>query len=1023
MPSSFDLTRFAIDRDRITIVLVAILLVSGVIAYNTLPKAQDPGFIIRTAVVTTLFPGASPERVELLVTDRLEETIQEMPEVDTITSSSRTGRSTVQVNFRESYTDMRPIFDDLRRKIGDIDDLPAGAERPVVNDEFGDVFGSVYALTGDGFSYAELKTIADEIRDVILLDPDVAKVTIHGAQEEAIFVDYQNAVLTEQNLSPQQLVAALEGTNILSSGGSVVSSGERIALEPSGNFESVDALAQTILQTPGGTVTTLGDIANVYRGYRDPPREIARVNGEPALVLAVSLRAGGDILKLGERLTDLIPRIEASYPWGIELHRVWFQADLVRTNVDNFASNLLQAVGIVVVVMVLFLGLRTGVVVATLIPTTIIVTFFLMEQFDITINQVSLAALIISLGLLVDNAIVVVEGIITKREKGWNGLDAAIESGRELRVPLLVSSLTTAAAFMPIALAESAVGEYTADIFYVVTITLLTSWLLAMTLIPMLGARALDIEAVDDKPDGTAKRIYRQTLVRAVRHPWVALAITVGVFMSALWGLGFVPQVFIPPSEDPVFTATLELPLGTDIETTQDVVESLDQYVTSNYTSQDGSIEAGVSTWVAFVGDGGPRFALGLDPPSTNPANAFVVFTAEDNDVVDAIVADLADYARAHNPDLAAKVSRLENGPPVGFPIVIRIAGIDADVLMREAAEITDFLYGLPAVRSVTNTWGLQTKKIVVSVDQDRALRAGVTSADVAYSLRTGLSGAAMTEYREGDQVIPVNLRTVAAERDDIDKLYGLSVFSSRGTAVPLTQVADVRLDFQPGVIERRNRARTVSLNVQLRDGVTATEATQAIEPFLESKTFAPGHRFAVGGEVEESGSANASIAAKLPLAGMAILLLLIWQFNSMRRSAIVLLTIPLGLIGATIGLLVGQSSFGFFTILGIISLSGIIINNAIVLLDRIQLEEDAGRDRPSAVVEAAIQRFRPILLTTATTVLGMTPLIWGGGPMFRPMAITIIGGLAFATLLTLVVVPVLFVLFFRVSYSSYRAA
>ena len=1022
-----DLTRTAIERNRVTITVVSLLIIAGVLAFQTIPKAQDPGFIIRTVLITTRFPGASPERVEQLVTDKIEKKAQEMPEIDNIISESRTGISIVTVNFKESYKIMRPIFDDLRRKIDTVvPDLPQGTSPPEINDEFGDVFGVVYTLTGDGFSYAELKTVADELRDVLLNEPDIAKVDIHGAQQEVVFVEYNNARLSELGLSPKQLSASLASVNILSPGGDIISGRERITLEPTGNYESLDDLRRTVIELPGGALVYLEDIVSVYRGYKDPPKSVARVNGQPTLALAVSMREGGDILKLGARLKVLVPELIAEYPWGVNLETVWYQSDLVETNVNNFSRSLLQAIVIVIVVMIGFLGLRTGLVVGALIPVTMISTFFAMQVFDISINQISLAALIISLGLLVDNAIVIVESILVKRERGVSAIDAAVESGRELRTPLLISSLTTAVAFMPIAMAKSAVGEYTSDIFYVVGLALLISWLLAMTFIPLLTTFALkcntDAAPVDNPFDGRWYRLYRSLLGMSLRCPYRFIGIVILMFAVAIAGMGLVRQEFIAPSEDPVFTAKLEMPLGTSIEASQRIIDDVDKYVHRTFY-QPESGDPAIRNWLTFIGEGGPRFQLSLNPPNPNPANTFLIANTTSGDRVEEVIRGIEAYVRETHPDLAAQVKRLENGPPVGYPIIVRLSGQNIDSLYSMADQVTAYLYGNPAVSDVKNTWGLQTKKLLVRVNQELARRSGVTSEDVAYSLQAGLTGIDLTQYREDDELIPVTLRTVAADRQDFSKLDGLSVYSQgTGRHVPLKQVADVELTFESGVIERRDRKRTLSLNVQLAIGATAAEVVDTLVPWLEqAETKWPrGHQFEIGGETEESGDANASIAAELPVAGMIILLLLVGQFNSLRRPAIILATIPLGLIGVTFGLLVANSSFGFFTILGLIALSGIIINNAIVLLDRIAIEiKEFNRTEAEAVFEATQQRLRPILLTTATTVLGMMPLLWGGTAMFVPMAITIMFGLAFATALTLLVVPVFYSLFFRVSFSK----
>lgn len=1021
-----NLTAYAIKNNRVTLTIVALIIVAGSLAFESLPKAQDPGFVVRTAVITTSFPGASPERVELLVTDKIEKVIQEMPEIDSITSESRTGISIINANFKESYKIMRPIFDDLRRKVDTVtSDLPQGARIPEVNDEFGDVFGSVYTLAGDGFSYAELKTVADELRDELLKEPDIAKVSIHGAQQEVIFVEYNNSRLAELALSPQQLSASFAAVNILLSGGDIVSGRERIALEPTGNFESVEDLQRTVISLPDGSLVYLEDIADVYRSYTDPPESISRVNGEATLAVAVSMRDGGDILKLGERLDELMPELVAKYPWGIEIEKIWFQADLVEQTVQSFSSSLVQAIVIVVLVMVGFLGLRTGLVVGSLIPTTMVASFFVMQVFGITINQISLTALIIALGLLVDNAIVVVESIIVKRENGKDAIEAAIESGVELKTPLLVSSLTTVAAFMPIGMAKSAVGEYTADIFYVVGIALLMSWLMAMTFVPMLSTVALKTRP--KKSDaaepfgGRWYQYYRDILGVALRCQYRFLLIVVGLFVLAVGGMSLVRQEFIAPSEDPVFSAKLELPLGTSIESSQAVIAGVDNFIKETYYAP-ATGEPLIRNWLTFIGEGGPRFQLSLNPPNPNPANTFVVANTFDGKDVVEVIAGIEQYVRENHPDLVAQVKRLDNGPPVDYPIIVRISGGDIDTLYGIADQVSEFLYAQPEITFTQNTWGLQTKKLLVNVDQELARRSGVTSEDVAYSLQAGLTGIELTQYRERDELIPVTLRTVAADRQDFSKLDGLSVYSQiTGNNVPLKQVADVALVFEPGIIERRDRDRTMSLNVQLHPDSTAAEVAAVLEPWLAEVAldWPGGHDYEIGGETESSGDANASIAAELPLAGMIILLLLVGQFNSLRRPAIILSTIPLGLIGVTFGLLIANSSFGFFTILGVISLCGIIINNAIVLLDRIAIEiGDFGRSQADAIMVACQQRLRPILLTTATTVLGMTPLLWGGTAMFKPMAITIIFGLTFATALTLIVVPVLYAMFFRVSFS-----
>ena len=1020
-----NITRYAIEHNRVTFIFTLMLVISGVLAYQALPKAENPGFTIRTVVIQTFLPGASPERVEQLITDKIEKKVQEMPEVDFISSETRTGTSIINVNFKERYTAMRPIFDDLRRKVNDITgDLPKGVDGPHINDEFGDVFGSVYALTGDGYSNAELKVVADEIRDRLLKEADIAKVTIHGARQETIFIEYDDARLAAFGLSPSTLTSLVDSVNILSSGGNVVSGRERIVLEPTGNFESIDELARSIITLPDNSTVYLGDIVNIYRGYQDPPQNHARANGKSSLIIAASLREGGDILKLGKRLDAIIPDIEARYPWGVSLEKIWFQADIVVNNVNDFLRNLMQAIAIVIVVMVVFLGLRTGFVVAALIPCTMIISFYVMQLAGITVNIISLAALIIALGLLVDNAIVMVESILVKRSSGMAGVEAAIETGRELRMPLLVSSLTTAAAFMPIALAESAVGEYTSDIFYVVAIALLVSWLLAMTLIPMLTTATLKVEqqpATNNPEKSRWLLLYQRILETALKARWLFVGLVVFSFWLALWAMQFVDKQFIAPSGDPIFNGTLEFPLGTSIETSEQAIRDLDRFIEETYYQPEQG-PAKVKNWLNFVGDGGPRFTLGLNPPNPNPANSFLIANTVKGSDVEEVVDGIRSYLTQNYPDMTHQIVRLENGPPVGYPVQVRISGPDIDNLYRLAEQVSDFLYTQPGVLSVKNTWGLPTKKLVVDIDQQRAFMAGVSNNDVAYSLEASLVGIDLSQYREDDKLIPITLRTIPSDREDFSKLDGLTIYSrTSNLSVPLKQVADIHLTFEPGVIRRRDRERTLTVQAQLKPDFSATEINQLLTPWLQeaSADWPRDFNYSIGGEAEESSEANASIAAKLPLALMAILSLLVLQFNSARRPLIILSTIPLGLIGVTFGLLVAQSSLGFFSLLGILALSGIIINNAIVLIDRIKIEiEELGKPPQQALVDACLQRFRPILLTTATTVLGMMPLWWGGNAMFVPMAITMIFGLLFATLLTLLVVPVLYAILFKVKAS-----
>lgn len=1024
-----NITRTAVNNRVTVYALVVLISLAGILSYFGLPKQQDPGFTIRAAVVTTQFPGASPQRVEQLVTDKIEQAIREMPELDNVTSESKPGFSFVTANFKESYTEMQPIFDKLRRKVDAVKGLPSGINGPNINDEYGDVFGSVLALTAEGFSFAESKEIAEEIRDQLLDLENVAKVSLQGIQEEEIYVEYDLAQLRQLGISPQQLTQTLAGVNIIRGGGEIVTGTERITLEPSGNFETLNDLKRTVIQIPGSNrITYLEDIANVYRDYVDPVSSVAHYNGESAVVLGISLREGGNILDLGHELAVALPKIVAAYPHGFDLNPVYLEATVVDNGVNNFLSNLLQAIVIVIVVVLIFLGLRVGMIVGTLVPCTIFASLMVMSFLGITINQISLAALIISLGLLVDNAIVIAESILVRRQQGEQAADAAIAAGREMAIPLLTSSLTTSAAFLPIFLAESAVGEYTADIFKVVSIALLSSWMLALAFIPVISIGLIKIRKNQkaENHDSIMYRVYTSILRTSVKNRTLFLILTGAIFYSAIWALQFVPSVFIPPKTDPIIQGTMSLPKGVSIETTRDVVSDIESFIADQLliTENDAPNEQKtVVNWASWIGESAPRYTLGLDPGSAEPGSVAMLLNTKNYLDIPETVRRIQDYARTAHPDLDVQLRKIENGVPIAYPVVVRVSGDSLETLYQIIEPITSKLQQTPGVLSVNNDWGVRTKKLLINVDQERARLAGVTNEDIAISLQAGLSGIELTQFREGDTLIPVTLRSVASDRQDIGKLEGLTIYSqSSSQSVPLRQVAELEIAWQPAIIKRRDRSRTIAVQAQLLPGYTATEINNEFIPWLNGivAEWPEGYEFELGGESETSGDANAAIAEKLPIAGMLILLLLIMQFNSIRKPAMILLTIPLGLVGVAYGLLIAKSVFGFFTILGIISLSGIVINNAIVLLDRIDIEiEQNGLTPQDAVFSACKQRLRPILLTTATTIGGMLPLWISHDPMFETMAVTIMFGLLFATLLTLLFIPVLYSIFFRVNFSQ----
>ena len=1057
-----DLTRVAIEKDRVTAVILLFLIAAGVTAYQRLPRAEDPEITYRWAVVLTRLPGASPDRVEHLVTDPIEATLQEIPEIEYIASRSRTGVSLITVRVRDDVGDVQPIWDNLRRKVARVaPDLPAGAIGPLVNDEFGDIFGIIVTLTGDGYSYADLKQIADAVRDDLLRIDNVAKVDIYGAQDERIFVDYEHERLAEMGLAPLQLRSILESVNVLIPGGEVRTAVERIALQPTGRFESVDDLRRTIVALPGRSeLVALEDLASISRGYVEPPTQLVYASGAPALALAISMRAGGNVIALGVDVRREIARLGARYPIGVEFDIVRFQPEVVSARLRTFIGSMIQSVGIVVVVLLLFMGLRTGFVVASLVPVTILGALFLMWVLGIGLHQVSLAGLILALGMLVDNAIVMTDAVTLQMRVGRRPIEAAVTAARELRSPLLVASLTTAAAFLPIFLAQSGTGEYTAPLFKVVTITLLASWVLALTLTPLLCARLLrsrttereeadageldeNVIAALERADHTAAgeiygsrfyRTYRALLLAGLRHRALALAMVAALFLAAMLGFRFLPSTFFPPSDEALFTAAYDLPAGTSVERTAEVVEAIDRFVARELRADAVRPPAGageprpegVTNWITFVGNGGPRFYTAHVPESSSAEHAFTILNATSRAVItDTLIPRIQAFCRKRFPDLRVTLRTLQIGTPFTAPVEVRLSGRDQEALFDVVAGVKARLRATRGARDVVDDWGPRSKKFVIDVDQARARRAGVTNHDVAISLRAALSGFETTQYQEAGTHIPVLLRSTVAGVADPSMLDSLTVHAQvTGRAVPLLQVATPELMWEPSTVRRRNRVRTVTVASDVAPGVTPSEVVAQLRPWLDAEQarWPLGFHYEFGGEEERSVEANRSIIVNLPVAALVIALLLVGQFNSIRRAVIILLTIPLGLIGVVAGLFIAQSYFGFMTLLGVVGLAGIVINNAIVIIDRIGTEIDQyGLDPRRAIVGAAQRRCRPIVLTTVTTVAGLIPLWVGGGPLWEPMAVSIIFGLLFATVLTLGVVPILYSVFFGVRFNRFE--
>ncbi len=998
-------------NSRVSSAFILFLLLAGMLAYINMPRAKDGAVIMRTAVLTTKFAGATPSRIESLVTVPLERAIRQMPEVRMIRSESKNSFSNIFVSIKVEYSDMDKVWQKLRKKINFVQ-LPKEASKPYLGDEFTETYGTLVTLVGEGFSYAELEKVASEVKEEFLTLKDVGKVDLLGLQQERIYVEFSNAKLAEVGLSPAELGEIIRKRNIITPGGAITIGPQRLILEPTGNIKSIEELGKTIIPIPAkNSVVFLEDIANIRSGYSEPRDPMVRYQKEQSIVIAVSLNASSNILDLGRELKAKIKTLKTLYPIGIEFDFAFNEAEIVEEIIDNFMSSLLQAILIVIGVMFLTLGWRVGFVVATLIPASMLTALFFMERLDIGLNQVSLAALIISLGLLVDNAIVMTEAITVRLDEGFKSIDAAKASVSELSVSLLTSSLTTAAAFLPIYLAESAASEYISSLFIVVSIVLLTSWVYSITLTPVLSILLLKKSKVDFSYNNPLCNAFKNYLVFSLRYRYASLLMVVVVAVVGFSLFRYVPQIFFPPADAPSITLKIELPLGTHIDRTLEITQKVEEFL-------DKRRPEFVHDYTSFVGKGSPRYWINNTPKGEASNYAEILVNMNSLDTFDVFANDLDKFALESFSDALISIQKLVNGPPASYPFELLITGKDIGAITERAREVKEKLHTLAGVREIGDDWGIWSQKLVVEINPSLAYHAGVSYSNIANSLQTALSGQGITQLRREDKSIPIVLRSSHSQRDDLDTLESTLVFvPAKGTSVPLTQVADIDIMWEPPKIMRYNGQHTITVRCKT-EGTTAFDIMNQVNPWLETLDWKAGYRYEYGGEIKNSRIAEESISKKLPIAAMIIILLLIVQFNSVRRTFIILITIPLGIVGVVLGLLVTKSYFGFMTYLGVISLTGIVINNAIILIERIELEiKETGMSPQDAIIEAAQRRMRPITLTTMTTVGGLLPLWLGGGGMWEPMAIAIIFGLAFATVLTLGVVPLFYSLIFNVKY------
>jgi multidrug efflux pump len=1033
----FNLSKWALDHPALTRYLMIVLMLLGAAAFFQLGQDEDPPFTFRAMVVRTYWPGATAQQVAEQVTDKIERTLQEVPYADIIRSYSKPGESQVIFQIKDSSrpAEVANVWYTVRKKIGDMKiTLPGGVQGPFFNDDFGDVYGVIYALESDGFSDAELKGFADDVRQQLLRVPDVAKVELFGVQDEKLYIELSQQRLSQLGLDINQVLQQLGQQNAVESAGAVQTPLDVVQVRVGGQFEAVEQLSAMPIRGSSGSQLRLGDIATIRRGYVDPPVVKVRHQGKDVIALGVSMAKGGDIIGLGKSLKATFKRIEDGLPAGIKLVQIQDQPRSVASSVNEFVMTLIEAVVIVLAVSFISLGLhkrpgagvpwwkrwyvdmRPGLVVGITIPLVLAVTFLAMDYLGIGLHKISLGSLIIALGLLVDDAIIAVEMMVRKMEEGYDKVRAATFAYEITAMPMLTGTLITAAGFLPIGLARSTVGEYTYAIFAVTVIALVLSWLVSVYFVPYLGTLLLRTRphAEHDKPhelfDSPFYNRFRRTVDWCVEHRWLTIGATVLSFALGIAGMGLVQQQFFPDSSRPEVMVDIWFPEGTSFAANEETSRRLEQRLRN---------EPGVDSVSTWIGSGVPRFYLPLDQvfPQTN-VSQFIVLP-RDLKVREALRVRLPALLATEFPEVRGRVKLLPNGPPVPYPVQFRVVGPEPLALRLRADEVTAVMRASPNTRGVNDNWNESVKVLRLEVDQSKARALGVTSQSIAQAARTLLVGSTVGQFREGDKLIDIVLRQPQEERNAITDIGNAYLPTASGKSIPLTQIAKPVFTWEPGVMWRENRDYAITVQSDIIEGLQGATVTDELLPrlrALEAK-WPAGYKLQVAGAVEESAKGSSSIAAGIPIMLFITFTLLMLQLHSFSRAMLVFITGPLGIAGVAAALLLLGRPFGFVALLGVIALMGMIQRNSVILID--QIEQDRARGVPAwdAIVESAVRRLRPIVLTAAAAVLAMIPLsrsvFWG------PMAVAIMGGLVVATVLTLLALPAMYAAWFRVRRPS----
>lgn len=1006
------LGEWAIRRRVTTLTMTVILIVGGLFAYQSMGRLEDPEFTIKEALVVTTYPGATAEEVTEEVTDRLESAIQQLGQLDKITSVSTPGKSIITVEIKDSFDKetLPQVWDELRRKVGDAQgQLPPGANPSVVVDDFGDVYGILYSITADGYSYKELQDYVTFLRKELLLIPDVAKITVWGEQQEAVFVEIPRARLRQLGVSTQSIIEALQQRNLVSDAGNVHVGTEYIRINPSGGITSVDALGDIyVTDTSTGKLVYLRDLAEITRGYIEPSTNIMRQDGTRALAVGISLASGGNIVDLGDRVTKRLAELDASTPVGFQIKPVYFQPDYVTKAVDGFAVSLLEAVAIVVVILMIFMGLRSGLLIGTVLLITVCGSFIFMKMMDIQLQRISLGALIIALGMLVDNAIVVTEGMLIRIQQGEDKIAAARAVVAQNMWPLLGATVVAVLAFAAIGLSSDSTGEYCGSLFWVLLISLMLSWVTALTITPLFCEMFLhkgNGDADADPYGSVLFRVYRRCLRACLNFRWVTVGALLVLMFASGYAMKYVDQMFFPASTQPQFFIDVWKPEGSDISAVSDDLKIFEKKLAEDER---------VTFTTTFVGAGAPRFMLVYSPEQNYPNYGQIIVTIKDYHDVPAMIDEYRNYAAQTFPEAFFKFKKVRLGPGRDDPIEVRFSGPDPEVLRALSLEAQHVFASNSNARGIRDNWRQKAKVVVPVLNEQAVRRAGLDRPDIATALKSAYVGQSVGIYRDGDTLLPIVLRPPEKERSDIGTVDAVQVFSKvSNSMIPLGQlVSEYHTEFKNNALHRRNRKLTITVSCEAKVG-QPTALFEEMRPQVESIKLPAGYTMEWGGEYEDSTDAQAGLFATIPTTIVLMIIITIALFNALREPLIIWLTVPLAIIGVAWGLLAAGQPFGFMALLGFLSLMGMLIKNAIVLLDEINLQIREGKEPFTAVLDASVSRVRPVMMAASTTVLGMLPLL--GDAFFVSMAVTIMAGLTFATVLTLLVVPTLYVILFKI--------